>query len=75
MCSLYTIFAIGAANYIGANGHPPPPDWPAALDLKTSEDYITLAKQLIPMVYDQADLDSIRAMAIMVGSFTNAVFC
>jgi hypothetical protein len=66
MCSLYTMFAIGAANYAGTNGNSPPPDWPAALDPKTSEDYITLAKQLIPTVYDEAEIDSIRAMAIMV---------
>ena len=66
MCSLYTIFSIGAANYVGTNGNSPPPDWPAALDTKTSEDYLALAKQLIPTVYDEADIDSIRAMAIMV---------
>jgi hypothetical protein len=66
MCSLYTIFAIGAANYAGHNGNSPPPDWPAALDTKTSEDYLALAKQLIPLVYDEADIDSIRAMAIIV---------
>ncbi|KAI8943693.1 hypothetical protein NX059_001676 [Plenodomus lindquistii] len=65
MCSLYTMFAIGAANYIGEHGRSPPPDWPAAMDQKTSEDYITLAKQLIPVVYDEADIDSIRALAIM----------
>ncbi|KAL6707124.1 hypothetical protein ACN47E_004876 [Coniothyrium glycines] len=65
MCSLYTIFSIGAANYMGTNGNSPPPDWPAALDHKNSEDYLNLAKQLIPTVYDEADIDSIRAMAIM----------
>ncbi|KAH7089813.1 aldehyde dehydrogenase-like protein [Paraphoma chrysanthemicola] len=65
MCSLYCIFAIGAANYSGTNGNPPPRDWPAASDHKTSEDYISLAKQLIPTAYDEADIDSIRAMAIM----------
>jgi hypothetical protein len=68
MCSLYCIFAIGAANYSGTNGNPPPPDWPAASDQKTSEDYIALAKQLIPTVYDEADIDSIRAMAIIVSN-------
>lgn len=67
MCALYCMFAIGAANYVGSHGRSPPPDWPASLDQKTSEDYITLAKQLIPAVYDEADIDSIRAMAIMVG--------
>lgn len=68
MCSLYAIFAIGAANYAGTNGNSPPPDWPAALDQKNSEDYIALAKQLIPNAYDEADIDSIRALAIMVGA-------
>lgn len=66
MCALYCMFAIGAANYTGMNGNPVPPDWPAAQDQKTSEDYLTLAKQLIPTVYDEADIDSIRAMAIIV---------
>lgn len=65
-CSLYTMFAIGAANYVGHHGRSPPLDWPAAMDQKTSEDYITLAKQLIPTVYDEADIDSIRSLAIMV---------
>ncbi|KAF1844823.1 aldehyde dehydrogenase-like protein [Cucurbitaria berberidis CBS 394.84] len=65
MCSLYAIFAIGAANYVGTNGESPLPGSPAAMDPKTSEDYITLAKQLIPTVYDEADIDSIRALAIM----------
>ena len=66
MCSLYCIFAIGAANYSGTNGNTPPPSWPASSDHKTSENYIALAKQLIPAVYNEADIDSIRAMAIMV---------
>ncbi|CAO2648337.1 Nn.00g076040.m01.CDS01 [Neocucurbitaria sp. VM-36] len=65
MCSLYAMFAIGAANYVGFNGLSPPPGSPAAMDQKTSEDYIALAKQLIPTVYDEADIDSIRALAIM----------
>jgi hypothetical protein len=66
MCSLYCIFAIGAANYSGTNGNPPPPEWPVSSDQKTSEDYIALAKQLIPAVYDEADIESVRAMAILV---------
>ncbi len=66
MCSLYSIFAIGAANHMRITGNSPPPSSPAASDLKTSEDYITLAKDLIPTVYDEADIDSIRALAIMV---------
>jgi hypothetical protein len=67
MCSLYAVFAIGAANYEQPNGQSPlPAGSPAASDDRASADYITLAKQLIPTVYDEADLDSIRALAIMV---------
>jgi hypothetical protein len=67
MCSLYVIFAIGAAHYEEPNGQSPlPAGSPAASDDRASADYITLAKQLIPTVYDEADLDSIRALAIMV---------
>lgn len=68
MCSLYAIFAIGAANYEEPTGQSPlAAGSPAASDNRASADYITLAKQLIPAVYDEADLDSIRALAIMVG--------
>jgi hypothetical protein len=67
MCSLYAIFAIGAANYEEPAGQSPlPAGSPAASDDRASADYITLAKQLIPAVYDEADLDSIRALAILV---------
>ncbi|KAF2463592.1 aldehyde dehydrogenase [Lindgomyces ingoldianus] len=57
MCSLYAIFAIGATTPNERDGISP--------DQKTSTDYISLAKQLIPSVYDEADIDSIRALAIM----------
>lgn len=66
MCSLYSIFAIGAANYDEQDHQSPSTSnshFPA--DEKTSTDYIALAKQLIPTVYDEADIDSIRALAIM----------
>ncbi|KAF1966846.1 aldehyde dehydrogenase [Bimuria novae-zelandiae CBS 107.79] len=66
MCSLYAILSLGAANYDEPSGQSPlPPGSPAASDVKSSEDYIVLAKELIPAVYDEADLDSIRALAIM----------
>jgi hypothetical protein len=55
MCSLYAILAIGAANYEGTNGDSPAPGSPAASDRKNS-------------VYDEADIDSIRALAIMVST-------
>lgn len=70
MCSLYAIFAIGSANYETPNGQSPLPDGsPAAFEERTSADYIALAKQLVPAVYDEADIDSIRALAILVRFF------
>lgn len=72
MCSLYAVFAIGAANYDEPNGQSPlPAGSPAASDERTSADYIALAKQLIPAVYDEAEIDSIRALAILVCPFLN----
>ncbi|KAF2640662.1 aldehyde dehydrogenase-like protein [Massarina eburnea CBS 473.64] len=65
MCSLYAIFAIGAASYEELTGKSPVAVGSPVDDERTSTEYITLAKQLIPAVYDEADIDSIRAMAIM----------
>ncbi|KAF2655699.1 aldehyde dehydrogenase-like protein [Lophiostoma macrostomum CBS 122681] len=66
MCSLYSIFAIAAASS-GIEGSQSSSDSGSTspLDLKTSTDYISLAKSLVPAVYDEADIDSIRAMAIL----------
>lgn len=74
ICSLYAILGLGAANYDEPSGQSPlPPGSPAASDEKSSEDYITLAKELLPAVHDEADIDSIRALAIMV-SYTREAF-
>ncbi|CAI6329006.1 unnamed protein product [Periconia digitata] len=74
ICSLYAIFAIGAASYEEPAGRSPlPPGSPAASDERTSTDYIALAKQLIPSAYDEADIDSIRAMAIMSIALENVM--
>lgn len=75
MCSLYAILGLGAANYEEPSGQSPlPPGSPAASDEKSSEDYMALAKELIPAVYDEADIDSIRALTIMV-SVSRISFC
>ncbi|KAF2178990.1 aldehyde dehydrogenase-like protein [Zopfia rhizophila CBS 207.26] len=71
LCSLYAIFAIGAADpQRDENSHKV-----ASLnrphDQKTSSDYIALAKRLIPAVYEEADIDSIRALAILSIAFEN----
>lgn len=65
MCSLYAIFAIGAANSDEIDSQSEavsriPEDDNAATD------YIEFAKRVIPVVYDEADIDSIRGLAIMV---------
>jgi hypothetical protein len=67
MCSLYSIFAIGSAKSDEFD-HQSPGDSQSPDDEKVSTDYITLAKQLVPAVYDEADIDSIRGLAIMVRS-------
>ncbi|KAH9220545.1 aldehyde dehydrogenase [Leptodontidium sp. 2 PMI_412] len=69
LCSLYAIFALGAASgensksilyadFVSEEARMNP-------DLKTSDDYLALAKALIPAVHDEADIDSIRALAIL----------
>ncbi|KAF2262883.1 aldehyde dehydrogenase [Lojkania enalia] len=66
MCSLYSIFAIGAADmHVDSNQSPMYTASMLALDDKSAIDYIALAKQLIPAVYDEAEIDSIRALAIL----------
>ncbi|KAF2878234.1 aldehyde dehydrogenase-like protein [Massariosphaeria phaeospora] len=67
MCSLYCIFAIGASGCEGqVSDHQSPVhlQLPSVSDSKSSSDYITLAKLLVPNVYDEADIDSVRALAI-----------
>lgn len=67
MCSLYAIFALGASSF-GVEQHGSRSTGMMMLphDDKSSTDYISLAKQLIPAVYDEADIDSIRGLAILV---------
>lgn len=69
ICSLYSIFAIGATSsndfdneffddIVPVNARSSP-------DTKTSLDYFSFAKELVPRIYDEADIDSIRALAIL----------
>lgn len=69
LCSLYSIFALGAAadsagedGLLNGNFSEGISD---CSDTKTSLDYLAFAKQLVPQVYDEADIDSIRALAIL----------
>lgn len=61
LCSLYAIFALGAASGSNTIG-----DGSGRYDIRTSDDYLVLAKALVPSVHDEADIDSIRALAILV---------
>ena len=64
ICSLYAMCAIVAAPR-GQDDKSPSPG-PQTHTAMHSEDYIALVKQLKPKVEDAADIDSIRALAIMV---------
>jgi hypothetical protein len=70
LCSLYAIFALGAASNENSQNSPLndfiSPETRLVPDAKTSEGYLALAKALVPAVHDEADIDSIRALAILV---------
>jgi hypothetical protein len=38
------------------------------IDEKTSHDYLALAKALLPDAHDEADIDSVRALALLVSN-------
>lgn len=69
ICSLYSIFAIGSSS-LGDEGTRPSSSSNTRIppDSKSTTDYISLAKELIPAVYDEADIDSTRAAAILVST-------
>lgn len=66
LCCLYSIFALSAASSSGRL-------WDKAIlgkankatDTKSSLDYLALAKDLVPLMYEEADVDTIRALAIL----------
>ena len=72
LCALYSICALGAASESGPVKLPfddlVPEELQRYPDAKSSNDYLALAKALVPAVHDEADLDSIRALAILVSS-------
>ncbi|KAK2779788.1 hypothetical protein FQN52_002387 [Onygenales sp. PD_12] len=55
ICSLYSIFAICSSKQPS----------PLIRDAKSSTEYITMAKSLIPQVCDEADDESVRALALL----------
>ncbi|KAH8814890.1 hypothetical protein F5884DRAFT_770330 [Xylogone sp. PMI_703] len=69
LCSLYGIFALGAASVHGQNSvlfDPPITHMdPTFSDTKSFQDYLSLAKGLAPSTQDEASVDSIRAFTIL----------
>ncbi|KAJ5520751.1 hypothetical protein N7463_001204 [Penicillium fimorum] len=62
LCSLYSIFAIGS---IRPNGTTTTPDTALPEDVTTPAGYLTLAKELVPRVAEDADIESVRAFALL----------
>lgn len=70
LCSLYSICALGAAEGNKSNN-----PILVEVDEKTSLDYLALAKALLPKVHDEADIDSVRALAILVRILQHWIHC
>lgn len=63
LCSLYSVLALGAAAMTGsATSH----------SATESHKYLAMAKALGSRVFDEADIDSVRALLLMVGSHSTA---
>ncbi|KAH6668896.1 aldehyde dehydrogenase-like protein [Halenospora varia] len=63
LCSLYSMFALGAASTDESPSNSVSND--NASHIRTTHDYLALAKALVPHIHDEADIDSIRALAIL----------
>ncbi|KAJ5817050.1 hypothetical protein N7447_009283 [Penicillium robsamsonii] len=62
LCSLYSIFAIGS---IRPKGTPTTPDKTLPEDITTPAGYLALAKELVPRAAEDADIESVRAFALL----------
>jgi DNA-binding XRE family transcriptional regulator len=66
LCCLYSIFAICSAQ---------PCSLGQSLDAKSSTDYLSMARSLVPRVYDEADVESVKALAILVSAVYLTLTC
>ena len=74
LCSLYSIFALGAASVCSNISHIEAfatEQMQLKADQKTPHDYLTLAKALVPRIHEEADVESIRGLAILVCTATS----
>ncbi|KAK3367743.1 fungal-specific transcription factor domain-containing protein [Podospora didyma] len=60
LCALYSVFAMGSARPRDAVDHPG-----AAVDAKTSLEYLSMARELSTGAADEADVDSIKAFGLL----------
>jgi len=64
LCSLCCIFALGSME--SGNSY----------NTMVSSDYLAIAKDMVPEVCDEADLDSVRALILLVSGWAVAkAFC
>ncbi|KAJ5971239.1 uncharacterized protein N7479_001157 [Penicillium vulpinum] len=62
LCSLYSIFAIGS---IRPKSTPTTPDKNLPDDVTTPAGYLALARELVPRAAEEADIESVRAFALL----------
>lgn len=62
LCCLYCVYAIGSAGGAAATHG----QQQQQQQLKTSTEYLVMAKALVPQVVDEADVDSVRALSLLV---------
>jgi hypothetical protein len=77
LCTLYSIFALGSASESSNSllfGEVVSEDSQKSPDTKTPRDYLMLAKALVPQIHEEADVDSIRGLAILVCDSTASLF-
>jgi hypothetical protein len=71
LCSLYSIFAIGSIRPNGITT----PDKALPEDIQTPAGYLALAKELVPRVAEDADIESVRAFALLVRTLPSIPAC
>ncbi|RQM07415.1 hypothetical protein DH86_00003209 [Scytalidium sp. 3C] len=70
LCSLYSIFALGS---MAPSNQPVDPNSNMPQDGKTAIDYLAMAKDLSLRVADEADIESVKAFALL--SLANHAMC
>ncbi|QKX54948.1 uncharacterized protein TRUGW13939_02038 [Talaromyces rugulosus] len=72
LCSLYSIFAMGSATNIKSSDIDS--TWNLPIDAKTCNDYLLMAKRLVPEVCDEADIETVRALALLGLALSSACY-